>query len=1242
MEVLRNLLVNIAADSNPLSDLNREMNQMNSLTRSGTSEMSKMNKGSGLLNKTLKGVAIGAGAAAAAFAGVGAGVATALAGASKYDQAMRDIQVTTGATTAQMKEMKEISKDLYNKNLGEDWNDLAQAVSATKSVTNLAGKELRIATENAIIYHDTFGEEIPESIKVADTMMKNFGITNTQSFNLLAQGAQKGLNKSGELLDSANEYSPQFAALGFNAGQMFDVFNAGLENGAFNLDKVGDAVKEFNIRSKDGSKASADAYKALGMNAAKMTDIFAAGGPKAKKAFDTVVQAISNVKDPAEKTAISVGLFGTQAEDLESTVIAAMGGVRKQFDMTRQTMESIGEIKYESIGQFWKGTGRQIETGIVVPISEKVLPVLNLMSKKFAEDMPAITATIETNMDKAASVISAMPGLFSGTSAGMVDFQSKITKAFGHESGLKIINFFLGIKDGVELAETYLGKAKGLIGGVVAAFQGNTGKSAGLLSLVGLSQDSIRQVQSIVSQIVDEVKFRFGVLKTVGKDVGQFLVAAFNYLAPIIIPALQEVLNFAGGVMLKIRNFWESDGQQLMAAVGNVFRGIFAVIKFIMPAVQAIIKMVWGNIKGVINGALNVIMGAVKIFSGLFTGDFGKMWEGVKQLFKGAVEFIWNFVQLTFYGKILGGVKAFALSFRGFISSLWGGIVSLFKGGGTQAMITIQTAWQSILRLTKGVFVGIWTFIRDTFTTIKNITSGSFNVLKSLFTGGINTMSTKVRTGLGSIKTWFVNIFRDIVTAVRGRFNDVVNLAKSLPQRIGDGIGAMASKVNAGVTKVINKLAETLGKGVNGVIGGINTVLGWIGVDGGALISTWPVPQWANGTGKGSHPGGPALINDGKGSNAGRELIRTPDGKMGMFNGKNVIANLPKGTQVLSATDTRGVLSSMPQYNSGTEDNSGIFGTMKNIASDLYSGAKNIGGKVVDAAFNVFDYIKNPNKLLSLAMDKLGISSPEGGNFIGDMAKGAFNKVKGSAIDFVKKKLDAFSAAQSSGIALTGGNGGGFGAPFRLTSRPGPRNTGIPDASRMHKGWDWAAPVGTPIPSVSNGIVTRNSWHPLSGKFVEISSGGLIHRYQHNSRNAVNVGQQVMKGQTVGYVGSTGVSSGPHLHYEVKKGFAKGTNGPLKKATTAWVGERGPELMRLNAGTEIFSNNASKRMEGRGYSTSTVAPSGGGSSIYVPVTITIEGNADRETASMIGERVRSEVEEFFASMNRRYSFDREG
>ncbi|MGG1442170.1 phage tail tape measure protein [Brevibacillus laterosporus] len=156
-----------------------------------------------------------------------------------FQESMAQLRASTGASKEEMEALSVSTKNLYKQNLGEDWNDLANAIALTKQVTQKQGAELEATTKNAIVYRDVFGEDIRESIKASDTMARNFGITSSQAFNLLAQGAQKGLNKSDELLDSANEYAPYFKTLGFSANQMFDTFSAGLESGAFNLDKVG-------------------------------------------------------------------------------------------------------------------------------------------------------------------------------------------------------------------------------------------------------------------------------------------------------------------------------------------------------------------------------------------------------------------------------------------------------------------------------------------------------------------------------------------------------------------------------------------------------------------------------------------------------------------------------------------------------------------------------------------------------------------------------------------------------------------------------------------------------------------------------------------------------------------------------------------------------------------------------------------------------------------------------------------
>lgn len=107
----------------------------------------------------------------------------------------------------------------------------------------------------------------------------------------------------------------------------------------------------------------------------------------------------------------------------------------------------------------------------------------------------------------------------------------------------------------------------------------------------------------------------------------------------------------------------------------------------------------------------------------------------------------------------------------------------------------------------------------------------------------------------------------------------------------------------------------------------------------------------------------------------------------------------------------------------------------------------------------------------------------------------------------------------------------------RLSSRYGMRIHPLDGNSGMHTGVDLAGPSGTPVRSTAEGTINRAEWFGGYGLLVEIDHGAhLDTRYAHLSKIAVAVGQRVRKGDVVGYVGSTGKSTGPHLHYEVRMG----------------------------------------------------------------------------------------------------------
>jgi murein DD-endopeptidase MepM/ murein hydrolase activator NlpD len=103
-------------------------------------------------------------------------------------------------------------------------------------------------------------------------------------------------------------------------------------------------------------------------------------------------------------------------------------------------------------------------------------------------------------------------------------------------------------------------------------------------------------------------------------------------------------------------------------------------------------------------------------------------------------------------------------------------------------------------------------------------------------------------------------------------------------------------------------------------------------------------------------------------------------------------------------------------------------------------------------------------------------------------------------------------------------------SPFGIREHP------ISGRSTLHTGIDIRAPIGTPVKATADGIVSFSSWHNDSGYIVVLEHGhGFSTAYAHNKENQVKVGQRVKRGTVIGLSGSTGGTTGPHVHYEVWK-----------------------------------------------------------------------------------------------------------
>lgn len=242
--------------------------------------------------------------------------------------------------------------------------------------------------------------------------------------------------------------------------------------------------------------------------------------------------------------------------------------------------------------------------------------------------------------------------------------------------------------------------------------------------------------------------------------------------------------------------------------------------------------------------------------------------------------------------------------------------------------------------------------ISNKWNEIKSGTGNAWDNVKTSVSNAANTAKTNASNAWSNMKDKMGGYADTIKSNAKGAFDNVASWASDMGKKIGKGLENGVSAVKKGAAAIGNGIAGVIGSAVNGVIDGINWILNKVGANGN--LGHWNVPTfnaYANGTN--AHPGGPALVNDGSGSQW-QEMYRTPDGKTGLFpKVRNLMVDLPKGTQVLSGAKTAKAMSGMPAYANG----------IGNWMGEKWNQAKEMVG-------DIWDYATHPEKILNIAISK--------------------------------------------------------------------------------------------------------------------------------------------------------------------------------------------------------------------------------------------------------------------------------
>jgi len=269
-------------------------------------------------------------------------------------------------------------------------------------------------------------------------------------------------------------------------------------------------------------------------------------------------------------------------------------------------------------------------------------------------------------------------------------------------------------------------------------------------------------------------------LRTAAREVLPALSAAFDKIKAAVLPVLQEI--------------WTKVKTQLIPAFGEFIAAVSPVVSWLVGVLGPVVASAFRNILKIVSGAIDIITGIFKIFTGILTGDWSKAWEGIKQVLSGAWQIILAVLNQAL--NMITAVFKLALgALRGIWSRAWDGMKALGKA-----------AWDGIKALVRGGINGVKSLFSSGINGVKNAWSSGWNTVKSLASRAMSSLRSSVSSGIsrvvstvrglpGRIRSALGNLGRLLYNAGRNVVQGLINGIKSMVGRLGSAMGDIAGKI---------------------------------------------------------------------------------------------------------------------------------------------------------------------------------------------------------------------------------------------------------------------------------------------------------------------------------------------------------------------------------------------------------------------------------------------------------------
>lgn len=834
-------------------------------------------------------------------------------------QKTKDLSTVMEGQNAKIRELTKRRDEAISK-YGEESKQVANLNTQINNATakyNAYSRQLN-DTKKELVYSKTavndLSNEIKENERQMNAEVKALKAAGDESGAFEAK--QKGLAKQTELSEKAIEEQRKVVKL--MADEFGDSANE-TEDAKRALEKL-ERQSQISSRQLEALKSSSD-------QSGKKIEDFGDKSTRSARKLDGLKDKLSSLKG-----AFSFGAVAGLAHNAISSVVSGVQGlVGEAVNASDSLMKFSKTMEFANFGKSQIESSKKEMKDYADKTVYGLEEILNTTAQLASNGIPNYT-----ELTKAAGNLNAVAGGSSDTfkSVAMMLTQTAGAGKLTTENWNQLADAIPGASGLLQDAMLKNGAYTGNFRDAMAQGQITSDEFNQAITQLGMNDGAVKAATSTDTLSGSWEQMKSTVINGLQSIIEKIGVENITGFIDKVTKKIEEAIPKIENIVDDIKDFvqWISDNREPLTWLAGAITGIVVAIKG-LSAVSAIfgaLSLATGGIVIVLGALIGVLVVAYtksETFRNIVNKAFQTVWNIVKPIIDRLVQGFkdWWTVMSWLWEKIKEwaswiGNKFIEMknSVVNTVQNLWNGVKNFFSNG-------VGDTWNKVVGWVKNIF--------NKAIELKNNVS---DAIGNLWNG----IKDNFRRGIDTVFNWFSELPTKMKNAIIGGKNAIVDAFKS----------------------IFNAALKAIGKPVNAIIHGASWVLEKLGAD---KLKEWDVPQYAKGTPNGGHPGGPMMVNDGRGA----EAVITPNGQAFIPRGRNVVLNAPKGTHVLTAEETAymtGNKAPRYRYAKGT----GFFG---NLWNNVKGFAGDVGNKLKDVVGDVWDFVTDPGALARKVLNGLGV-----------------------------------------------------------------------------------------------------------------------------------------------------------------------------------------------------------------------------------------------------------------------------